>query len=102
MVQVPADIRAEQWDSFDPGLSVQGREMMLVLKRDTLTLLDPLDHTPLHSQPIINIRVWGVGCNNGRSVSPDPVFRSGILNRFNLRCVSLCLFTPSPPDPLTS
>lgn len=45
---------------------LQGREMMLVLKKDTLTLLDPLDHTPLHCQPIINIRVWGVGCNNGR------------------------------------
>uniref|UniRef100_A0A667YEJ0 Amyloid beta protein binding family B member 3 n=1 Tax=Myripristis murdjan TaxID=586833 RepID=A0A667YEJ0_9TELE len=44
----------------------EGREMMLVLKKDTLTLLDPLDHTPLHCQPIINIRVWGVGCNNGR------------------------------------
>lgn len=45
---------------------LQGREMMLVLKKDTLTLLDPLDHTPLHCQPIINIRVWGVGCNSGR------------------------------------
>uniref|UniRef100_A0A3B5MLA0 WW domain-containing protein n=1 Tax=Xiphophorus couchianus TaxID=32473 RepID=A0A3B5MLA0_9TELE len=44
----------------------EGREMMLVLKKDTLTLLDPLDHSPLHCQPIINIRVWGVGCNNGR------------------------------------
>uniref|UniRef100_A0A672FCM0 Amyloid beta (A4) precursor protein-binding, family B, member 3 n=1 Tax=Salarias fasciatus TaxID=181472 RepID=A0A672FCM0_SALFA len=44
----------------------EGREMMLVLKKDTLSLLDPLDHTPLHCQPIINIRVWGVGCNNGR------------------------------------
>uniref|UniRef100_A0A4W6EWB8 Amyloid beta protein binding family B member 3 n=1 Tax=Lates calcarifer TaxID=8187 RepID=A0A4W6EWB8_LATCA len=48
------------------GASGEGREMMLVLKKDTLTLLDPLDHTPLHCQPIINIRVWGVGCNNGR------------------------------------
>ncbi|TKS83367.1 Amyloid beta A4 precursor protein-binding family B member 3 [Collichthys lucidus] len=49
-----------------PGAWGEGREMMLVLKKDTLTLLDPLDHTPLHCQPIINIRVWGVGCNNGR------------------------------------
>ncbi|XP_023255431.1 amyloid-beta A4 precursor protein-binding family B member 3, partial [Seriola lalandi dorsalis] len=47
------------------GASGEGREMMLVLKKDTLSLLDPLDHTPLHCQPIINIRVWGVGCNNG-------------------------------------
>lgn len=47
-------------------MRLQGREMMLVLKKDTLTLLDPLDHTLLHCQPIINIRVWGVGCNSGR------------------------------------
>lgn len=40
--------------------------MMLVLKKDALTLLDPLDHTQLHCQPIVNIRVWGVGCNDGR------------------------------------
>uniref|UniRef100_A0A3B4H323 Amyloid beta precursor protein binding family B member 3 n=1 Tax=Pundamilia nyererei TaxID=303518 RepID=A0A3B4H323_9CICH len=46
----------------------------LVLKKDTLTLLDPLDHTPLHCQPIINIRVWGVGCNNG-SISPEDLPR---------------------------
>uniref|UniRef100_A0A3B4H578 Amyloid beta precursor protein binding family B member 3 n=1 Tax=Pundamilia nyererei TaxID=303518 RepID=A0A3B4H578_9CICH len=52
----------------------EGREMMLVLKKDTLTLLDPLDHTPLHCQPIINIRVWGVGCNNG-SISPEDLPR---------------------------
>uniref|UniRef100_A0A8C5G5H4 WW domain-containing protein n=1 Tax=Gouania willdenowi TaxID=441366 RepID=A0A8C5G5H4_GOUWI len=44
----------------------QGQEMMLMLKKDTLSLLDPLDHTLLYRQPIINIRVWGVGCNNGR------------------------------------
>uniref|UniRef100_A0A1A7X4C5 Amyloid-beta A4 precursor protein-binding family B member 3 n=1 Tax=Iconisemion striatum TaxID=60296 RepID=A0A1A7X4C5_9TELE len=44
----------------------EGREMMLVLKKDTLTLMDPLGHTLLHRQPIVNIRVWGVGCNNGR------------------------------------
>ncbi|MEQ2268980.1 hypothetical protein XENORESO_020088 [Xenotaenia resolanae] len=52
-------------------LGAWGEEMMLVLKKDTLTLLDPLDHTPLHCQPIVNIRVWGVGCNNGRVSSSD-------------------------------
>ncbi|XP_077360121.1 amyloid-beta A4 precursor protein-binding family B member 3 isoform X3 [Festucalex cinctus] len=49
-----------------PGVLGEGREMRLLLKRDTLTLVDPLDHTPLYCQPIINIRVWGVGSNNGR------------------------------------
>uniref|UniRef100_A0A665TNQ9 Amyloid beta (A4) precursor protein-binding, family B, member 3 n=1 Tax=Echeneis naucrates TaxID=173247 RepID=A0A665TNQ9_ECHNA len=54
----------EQRDRLEA--SGEGQEMMLVLKKDTLTLLDPLDHTPLHCQPIVNIRVWGVGYNNGR------------------------------------
>uniref|UniRef100_A0A8C5BAN2 Amyloid beta (A4) precursor protein-binding, family B, member 3 n=1 Tax=Gadus morhua TaxID=8049 RepID=A0A8C5BAN2_GADMO len=44
----------------------EGQDMLLVLKKDTLSLMDPLDHTLLHSQPISNIRVWGVGCSNGR------------------------------------
>uniref|UniRef100_A0A8C7XH58 Amyloid beta (A4) precursor protein-binding, family B, member 3 n=1 Tax=Oryzias sinensis TaxID=183150 RepID=A0A8C7XH58_9TELE len=57
-------------------------EMMLVLKKDTLTLLDPLDHTPLHCQPIINIRVWGVGCNNGR----DFAFVAGDKDSCVLKC----------------
>ncbi|KAM4545492.1 amyloid-beta A4 precursor protein-binding family B member 3 isoform 2-T2 [Odontesthes bonariensis] len=60
----------------------EGREMMLVLKKDTLTMLDPLDHTPLHSQPIINIRVWGVGCNNGR----DFAFVAGDKDSCVLKC----------------
>uniref|UniRef100_A0A3B5A2T4 Amyloid beta precursor protein binding family B member 3 n=1 Tax=Stegastes partitus TaxID=144197 RepID=A0A3B5A2T4_9TELE len=60
----------------------EGREMKLVLKKDTLTLLDPLDHTPLHCQPIINIRVWGVGCNNGR----DFAFVAGDKDSCVLKC----------------
>ncbi|XP_034463174.1 amyloid-beta A4 precursor protein-binding family B member 3 isoform X2 [Hippoglossus hippoglossus] len=64
------------------GASGEGREMMLVLKKDTLTLLDPLDHTPLHCQPIINIRVWGVGCNNGR----DFAFVAGDKDTCVLKC----------------
>ncbi|KAG7279676.1 hypothetical protein CRUP_025779 [Coryphaenoides rupestris] len=45
----------------------EGQEMLLVLKKDMLSLMDPLNHTLLHSQPISNIRVWGVGCSNGSS-----------------------------------
>uniref|UniRef100_A0A6I8PLV0 Amyloid beta (A4) precursor protein-binding, family B, member 3 n=1 Tax=Xenopus tropicalis TaxID=8364 RepID=A0A6I8PLV0_XENTR len=48
------------------GSSSEGQNMVMVLKDDTMTLMDPLDHSLIHSQPIINIRVWGVGCNNGR------------------------------------
>ncbi|XP_062909095.1 amyloid-beta A4 precursor protein-binding family B member 3 isoform X1 [Mobula hypostoma] len=44
----------------------EGQDMVLVLRKDTLSLVDPIDHSLIHSQPIINIRVWGVGCNHGR------------------------------------
>ncbi|XP_072446389.1 amyloid-beta A4 precursor protein-binding family B member 3 [Chiloscyllium punctatum] len=44
----------------------EGQDMVMVLKKDMLSLVDPVDHSLIHSQPIINIRVWGVGCNNGR------------------------------------
>ncbi|XP_036823084.1 amyloid-beta A4 precursor protein-binding family B member 3 isoform X1 [Oncorhynchus mykiss] len=44
----------------------EGQDMMMVLKKDTLSLMDPVDRSLLHCQPITDIRVWGVGCNNGR------------------------------------
>ncbi|CAN2390269.1 amyloid-beta binding [Pristimantis euphronides] len=52
-------------DSSDVS-SNEGQNMVMILKKDAMTLVDPLDHSLIHSQPIINIRVWGVGCNNGR------------------------------------
>ncbi|KAM6986667.1 amyloid-beta A4 precursor protein-binding family B member 3 [Aplochiton taeniatus] len=48
------------------GASGEGQDMMMVLKKDTLSLMDPVDRCLIHCQPILNIRVWGVGCNNGR------------------------------------
>uniref|UniRef100_A0A8C0QMQ0 Amyloid beta protein binding family B member 3 n=1 Tax=Chelonoidis abingdonii TaxID=106734 RepID=A0A8C0QMQ0_CHEAB len=54
-------------DGRDPaGSWSEGQNMVMILKKDTMSLLDPLDHSLIHCQPIINIRVWGVGCNNGR------------------------------------
>jgi hypothetical protein len=51
--------------------------MLMVLENDTMNLIDPLGQTLLHAQPIASIRVWGVGRDNGRSVStgrgPDTV-----------------------------
>jgi len=44
----------------------QGKDMYLILENDTLSLVDPMDRTVLHSQPIASIRVWGVGRDNGR------------------------------------
>ncbi|XP_072256796.1 amyloid-beta A4 precursor protein-binding family B member 3 [Pyxicephalus adspersus] len=52
-------------DSSDTS-SNEGENMVMILKKDTMSLVDPLDHSLIHSQPVINIRVWGVGCNNGR------------------------------------
>ncbi|NWZ24240.1 APBB3 protein, partial [Asarcornis scutulata] len=44
----------------------EGQDLVMILKKDTMSLVDPLDHSLIHCQPILNIRVWGVGCNNGR------------------------------------
>lgn len=42
--------------------------MYLVLENNMLNLVDPMDRSVLHSQPIASIRVWGVGRDNGRLV----------------------------------
>ncbi|NXW09068.1 APBB3 protein, partial [Fregetta grallaria] len=44
----------------------EGQDLVMILKKDTMSLVDPLDRSLIHRQPILNIRVWGVGCNNGR------------------------------------
>ncbi|XP_075756179.1 amyloid-beta A4 precursor protein-binding family B member 3 isoform X2 [Pelodiscus sinensis] len=44
----------------------EGQNMLMLLKKDTMSLLDPLDRSLIHCQPVTSIRVWGVGCNNGR------------------------------------
>uniref|UniRef100_A0A8C6X6Q6 Amyloid beta protein binding family B member 3 n=1 Tax=Naja naja TaxID=35670 RepID=A0A8C6X6Q6_NAJNA len=54
-------------DNFGPADRWgEGQNMVMILKEDTMNLVDPLDHSLIHCQPIINIRVWGVGCNKGR------------------------------------
>lgn len=42
--------------------------MFLMLENNMLNLVDPMDRSVLHSQPIASIRVWGVGRDNGRLV----------------------------------
>lgn len=44
----------------------QGKDMLLVLDEDSLKLYDSTGETLLHSQPIVSIRVWGVGRDDGR------------------------------------
>ncbi|XP_038608067.1 amyloid-beta A4 precursor protein-binding family B member 2 isoform X3 [Tachyglossus aculeatus] len=48
------------------GLWGEGKDMYLILENDLLTLVDPVAHSVLHTQPIVSIRVWGVGRDNGR------------------------------------
>ncbi|XP_046907584.1 amyloid beta precursor protein binding family B member 2-like isoform X1 [Hypomesus transpacificus] len=48
------------------GVWGEGKGMLLVLDDRTLTLVDPDDHSLLHSQPISSIRVWGVGRDHDR------------------------------------
>ncbi|KAM4706851.1 amyloid beta precursor protein binding family B member 2 isoform 1-T2 [Discoglossus pictus] len=48
------------------GIWGEGKDMYLILENDMLNLVDPMDRTLLHFQPIVSIRVWGVGRDNGR------------------------------------
>ncbi|XP_075947130.1 amyloid beta precursor protein binding family B member 2 isoform X2 [Anarhichas minor] len=48
------------------GIWGEGKDMYLVLENNMLNLIDPMDRSVLHSQPIASIRVWGVGRDNGR------------------------------------
>ncbi|XP_039396963.1 amyloid-beta A4 precursor protein-binding family B member 2 isoform X12 [Mauremys reevesii] len=52
--------------SINSDPEAKGKDMYLILENDMLNLVDPMDHTILHSQPIVSIRVWGVGRDNGR------------------------------------
>ncbi|XP_058888625.1 amyloid beta precursor protein binding family B member 2-like isoform X2 [Acipenser ruthenus] len=48
------------------GIWGEGKDMYLILENNMLNLVDPMDRSTLHSQPIVSIRVWGVGRDNGR------------------------------------
>uniref|UniRef100_A0A8C3E8F5 Amyloid beta protein binding family B member 2 n=1 Tax=Corvus moneduloides TaxID=1196302 RepID=A0A8C3E8F5_CORMO len=52
--------------SINSDPEAKGKDMYLILENDMLNLIDPMDRTVLHSQPIVSIRVWGVGRDNGR------------------------------------
>ncbi|XP_053253424.1 amyloid-beta A4 precursor protein-binding family B member 3 isoform X2 [Podarcis raffonei] len=63
-IQQLSQNKCDDWDPADRW--GEGQNMVMILKKDTMSLVDPLDQSLIHSQPIINIRVWGVGCNHGR------------------------------------
>ncbi|XP_067835521.1 amyloid beta precursor protein binding family B member 2-like isoform X2 [Heptranchias perlo] len=65
----------------------EGKDMLLLLENDTLNLIDPLGQSVLHMQPIVSIRVWGVGRDNGRDfayVARDKLTR--VLKCHVFRC----------------
>ncbi|KPP79901.1 amyloid beta A4 precursor protein-binding family B member 2-like [Scleropages formosus] len=62
------------------GIWGEGKDMYLILENNMLNLVDPMDRTVLHSQPIASIRVWGVGRDNGRSVWSDSHVPKGLFS----------------------
>lgn len=52
-------------ERLPPG-SLQGKDLLLQLEDETLKLVEPHSQALLHAQPIVSIRVWGVGRDNGR------------------------------------
>ncbi|XP_048454458.1 amyloid beta precursor protein binding family B member 1 isoform X2 [Rhincodon typus] len=65
----------------------EGKDMLLLLEDDTLNLIDPLGQNLLHTQPIVSIRVWGVGRDSGRDfayVARDKLTR--VLKCHVFRC----------------
>ncbi|XP_064433120.1 amyloid beta precursor protein binding family B member 1 isoform X3 [Mirounga angustirostris] len=48
----------------NPG--IKGKDLLLQLEDETLKLVEPQSQALLHAQPIVSIRVWGVGRDSGR------------------------------------
>ncbi|XP_045146468.1 amyloid beta precursor protein binding family B member 1 [Echinops telfairi] len=44
----------------------EGKDLLLQLEDETLKLVEPQNQALLHAQPIVSIRVWGVGRDSGR------------------------------------
>uniref|UniRef100_H0YTX1 Amyloid beta protein binding family B member 3 n=1 Tax=Taeniopygia guttata TaxID=59729 RepID=H0YTX1_TAEGU len=47
----------------------EGQDLVMILKKDTMSLVDPLDRSLIHRQPILNIRVWGGAASVGVSLA---------------------------------
>ena len=47
-------------------MGLQGKDLLLQLEDETLKLVEPHSQALLHAQPIVSIRVWGVGRDSGR------------------------------------
>ncbi|XP_004381136.1 amyloid-beta A4 precursor protein-binding family B member 3 isoform X2 [Trichechus manatus latirostris] len=60
----------------------EGQNMLMILKKDAMSLMNPLDHSLIHCQPLVHIRVWGVGSSKGR----DFAFVAGDKDSCMLKC----------------
>uniref|UniRef100_A0A8C9AEN9 Amyloid-beta A4 precursor protein-binding family B member 3 n=1 Tax=Prolemur simus TaxID=1328070 RepID=A0A8C9AEN9_PROSS len=60
----------------------EGQNMLMILKKDAMSLVNPLDHSLIHCQPLVHIRVWGVGSSKGR----DFAFVAGEKDSCMLKC----------------
>ncbi|ELK03018.1 Amyloid beta A4 precursor protein-binding family B member 3 [Pteropus alecto] len=60
----------------------EGQNMLMILKKDAMSLVNPLDHSLIHRQPLVHIRVWGVGSSKGR----DFAFVAGDKDSCMLKC----------------
>ncbi|XP_007194155.2 amyloid-beta A4 precursor protein-binding family B member 3 isoform X1 [Balaenoptera acutorostrata] len=60
----------------------EGQNMLMILKKDVMSLVNPLDHSLIHHQPLVHIRVWGVGSSKGR----DFAFVAGDKDSCMLKC----------------
>ncbi|EPY89857.1 amyloid beta A4 precursor protein-binding family B member 3 [Camelus ferus] len=62
----------------------EGQNMLMILKKDAMSLVNPLDRSLIHCQPLVHIRVWGVGSSKGRD--RDFAFVAGDKDSCMLKC----------------
>ncbi|XP_074810023.1 amyloid beta precursor protein binding family B member 1 isoform X2 [Natator depressus] len=76
LLSLTAPKAEEQTLHLGSPLGSKGRAMLMFLDHETLQLVEPVERTLLHAQPVATIRVWGVGRDDGRDfayVARDPL-----------------------------
>ncbi|XP_019651250.1 amyloid-beta A4 precursor protein-binding family B member 3 isoform X3 [Ailuropoda melanoleuca] len=81
-IQQLAQMRSRSRSQPPEGAWGEGQNMLMILKKDAMSLVNPLDHSLIHCQPLVHIRVWGVGSSKGR----DFAFVAGDKDSCMLKC----------------
>ncbi|XP_057163103.1 amyloid-beta A4 precursor protein-binding family B member 3 isoform X4 [Ursus arctos] len=81
-IQQLAQMRSRSRSQPPDGAWGEGQNMLMILKKDAMSLVNPLDHSLIHCQPLVHIRVWGVGSSKGR----DFAFVAGDKDSCMLKC----------------